>query len=194
MAVALRVNVKDSKERAAEMAGVLNFIASRGIDAAAAGIGAATGGVATLPAEFAAHQVKELAEDHIQGFARKFAGVERGEVLRNTFVAEMKTTLISTMAVSLWGEERIRTHLLAQKDFRPPPSTYAGGSQIVPPLEDSPGRLHVPPPSTPAYHAFHTWLAREGGTALKTLATECLHESTVYEAFESTIVEALFKE
>ena len=181
VAVALREQVKDAKERAAQMAGMLTFVVSQGVDALAkkSGLG--------VVAAFGADRVKDMAEDHIKALTEWFANVKGKQALENQFLKRVQNGLQDVMAAALWADPRVRERLLATPGFTPPNPEFL----------DADGNLRPPPPETKAYGTYRNWLQKpvdKEGEGLLGQADKCLENSGLNDQVYRGMVTKLFSE
>lgn len=187
VAVALRKEVKDAKERAAQMAGMLNFAVSQGLDAASKGVAAATTPAVGIVAKFGADRVKELAKDHIQALTEFFADVDGKQNLEDAFIKHVSDGMEDVMSAALWSDPQVRARLLATPGFEPPSPRFL----------DADGNLRPPPPNTEEYGQYRRWLEGEsvvGEQGLRGMARNCLEVSGLTDQFYRGLATTLFTE
>jgi hypothetical protein len=201
LADAILANVKDQREAAAEMVGILGFLASQGFSSLATLGGAAIGGgVGALAAKFAAGELAKGSESLIRQADTRLKGIEKNDIeaLRAEFKRMVRQNLHDMMVAALWTDPRIRARLFAGEPPNlpagsMPPTTTPEGQMIDPPLVGD-GGIRVPgPDDQPAHKLFFDWLERGEGRGLQTLADEALEESRILEEFETTVADHLFK-
>lgn len=109
----------------------------------------------------------------------RLPGGNEDEVTR-ALVDVVNEVVSQFVALSFWADERIRSKLLAGD---PPVAPAKSPPVTTPPLEDPPGKLHVPGPDQPAYSVFSDWYDRGDGLPLATAAMAAVQHSGVLDRF-----------
>ena len=191
LADTILANVKDQREAAAEMVGILGFLASQGLSSLA-GLGGAAygGGVGGLAAKFAAEKLSEAAESLIRQADTNLKKIPENDIeaLRAEFKTMVRHSLHDMMVTALWSDpgsgsySRRRTSQSAGGVTAPINTNGPGGALLIPSPEDQ-----------PAHKLFFDWLERGGGRELHAKAGEALEESKILTHFESAVADHLFK-
>jgi hypothetical protein len=147
-------NVKDRRNAAAEVAGIMQSFVSQG------------------PGKPA---------DPFIGSARASLSTGNVDKVTGEFVSMATTTMEEIAALSLWADDRVRVKLLAGNPPTPPATSPPATD---PPLEDPPGRLHIPGVDVqPAHDMFFNWYEHEGGLPLGTAAKSAVLKSGISRSF-----------
>jgi hypothetical protein len=93
----------------------------------------------------------------------------------------ISAAMADLVAIAFWADDRLRSGLLAGD---PPVSPAVPPPVTTPPLEDPPGRLHIPSPDQqPAHDLFWNWYEHGGGQPLATAAMAAIERSGIAERF-----------
>jgi hypothetical protein len=192
LANAIATNVKDAREAAAEVAGVMSFFISDILGKGAAFAGAiAGGGVAGLALRAGVDRLSKEAESYIRAAQERIPATNDLVEMKNEFMEVVKDQMEQMVAVSLWADARIRARLMAMP---PPDRAGAPPPPTQPPLEDPPGTLRIPPPGEePNRSIFFRWYEFDGGLALKSRTEGIVQSSGMLQAFHDRILEGLFR-
>lgn len=151
---AVFANVKDRREAAAEVAGIMQSFVSQGAG--------------------------KDAEPFIRTAREKLPASGNPDEVTREFVSMATTIMEEIAALSLWADDRVRAKLLAGD----PTSPAASPPATDPPLESPSGRLHIPHVDVqPAHDMFFQWYEHEGGLPLANAAKTAVLKSGIPRSF-----------
>jgi hypothetical protein len=154
LVTAVFANVKNRRNAAAEVAGTMYSFVAQGPD--------------------------KPADPFIRYARERISDGDEGEV--TTQLSSMISgAMANLVAIAFWADDRLRSGLLAGD---PPVPPAVPPPVTTPPLEDPPGRLHIPSPDQqPAHDLFWNWYEHGGGQALATAATAARERSGIPKQF-----------